>query len=302
MCHKLSAKVIDIWKPSSLFDTSVCPGDSRDLEGCSTCFGDRIHKPLNLKSFQLLREWQLDVPLVAQIVLESFINLDTLRRCKDADGHLKSKLERLYTTYDALLNISNRHYSGLFQQANTDELLMHFKSVNSVFAVTSSSGATRSLTTAERSLKTRAVDDTCYFQTYLKEHTLNYKRDNSSVGTSVNLRNCHIVFMLDNLVCLKFGNDPNPGESRSKQICALLITIQGLPKDADELRTWHDQAICDGTVNCLCKEGISLCKTDIPAITVLTGEEHKYLHQFQQMCVWGHLSMWASIKDSKLKA
>ena len=52
---------------------------------------------------------------------------------------------------------------------------------------------------------------------------------------SKNLRECILTLMLDNLVSTKYHNDPNPGESRSFQMCALPITIKGILDDSLEI-------------------------------------------------------------------
>lgn len=143
------------------------------------------------------------------------------------------------------------------------------------------------------------MDDTCYFNTYLKEYPITYITEAGTVSKPVNLCSCHIVLMLDNLVRLKFRNDPDLGECRSKQICTLPITIQGVPKDASEVSSWHDYRICDGTSDCPCKEVTSLLKADIPKITGLREEEERILLKFRNMSSWGHQSMWSSIETSR---
>ncbi|CAC5372579.1 unnamed protein product [Mytilus coruscus] len=48
----------------------------------------------------------------------------------------------------------------------------------------------------------------------------------------LSIRDCILILMMDNLVRLKYHNDQDPGESRSMQICTLLITVKGMPEDA----------------------------------------------------------------------
>lgn len=61
-----------------------------------------------------------------RLVIECFINRTSLYNSADKDAFLLSKLDRLYRTYDTLLNTYNTNYIGVLQQANTDELAMHY--------------------------------------------------------------------------------------------------------------------------------------------------------------------------------
>jgi hypothetical protein len=106
---------------------------------CDTCFESIIFKPLTPQSFDIVQEWYLDVPLETQILFEKFINNRSLQRTKENASHfLKQKLQKLYLVFDTLLNVSNKKC----QQSNTDALLVEYKSVQSVFQVTSSAGIT----------------------------------------------------------------------------------------------------------------------------------------------------------------
>ena len=136
--------------------------------------------------------------------------------------------------YDSLLNTHNRNCIGIFQQTNANELLIEYKSVNSVFDVTSSAGATTSLAYAELNLKKNADEDLYYYKTYLQRHSLLF--DNVTVGQkeSVYLRECHLNLMLDNLVRLKNADETTTsrGVRKSRNLCTLPITLQGLPADS----------------------------------------------------------------------
>ena len=69
----------------------------------------------------------------------------TFRRHKEKDSFLNSILQRLYCIYDILLNTLTSHHLGIYQQANTDELVMNYHNIGTVFAVTSKAGITPSL-------------------------------------------------------------------------------------------------------------------------------------------------------------
>lgn len=74
-----------------------------------------------------------------------------------------------------MLNTFNKTYIGILQQANTDELAIHFKSITSIFSITNSTGISTSLISAERKIKERTVNDLCYYNTYLKRYPLRYE-------------------------------------------------------------------------------------------------------------------------------
>ncbi|CAC5412814.1 unnamed protein product [Mytilus coruscus] len=87
--------------------------DGNNLGNCSSCYTLSIRKPLPWKSFHVLQEWTLDVPLIEQIILEKFININSVKKTGNLEVLLKNKLTRLYTAYDILLNLSNRLYTGV---------------------------------------------------------------------------------------------------------------------------------------------------------------------------------------------
>ncbi|VDI78876.1 Hypothetical predicted protein [Mytilus galloprovincialis] len=94
---------------------------------------------------------------------------------------------------------------------------------------------------------------------------------------------------MDNLVRLKYHNDPNPGESRSMQICTLPITVKGMPKDALIVESWHDEQVCDGTDSCVCKEDEQLTKEDLEdLVLILSPVEVEVKNRFQQLMTWGY--------------
>lgn len=272
---------------------------------CSSCYNASLPKPLSFIDFDIVTEWFIDVPLQVQIMLESFINRASLQASQkyDSQSFLKGKLQRLYTTYDTLLNTYSKNHIGLMQQANTEELLMNYRSVNTVFSVTSSSGASLSLTSADQSLRQKADEDLRHYETYVKRYPLVYTTlAGEEIEKQINLQECHLVVALDNLVRLRYNNDPNPGECRSKQLCTLPITLQGLPKDSKVTESWHDEKICDGTPRCKCKVRLVLKKVDIDSTLFdLNEEEQKTSNQFEQLCTWGYRDLWNMLTAGKFK-
>ena len=136
----------------------------------SACFQEDVNiLSLDCISFNIIQVWYLDVLLIIQIILATFINKSSVKKINNREVFLKTKMKKLYTTYDRLLNILNRKYIGVLQQRNTNEVCAHFHSVTSVFEITSAASATLSLTEAESQLKERATKDLCYYNTFLKK-------------------------------------------------------------------------------------------------------------------------------------
>ncbi len=118
---------------------STAPADDVDiLEGeCVSCFSEVLPKPLHWECFNISEEWNLDVPLTMQIILESFINRNSIRKSNASNELLDTKYKALYSTYDRLLNVFNKNHIGIIQERNTTELSMHYTSVSTVFGITS---------------------------------------------------------------------------------------------------------------------------------------------------------------------
>ena len=264
-----------------------------ETKNCDTCYNIKLPAPLTLKQFEVIKEWHLDIPIEIQILLGVFINPEMLRKTNDVQSYLRQKLEKLFTLYDGLLNTRNKNYIGIFQQANTDELLYDYRSIKSVFRITAASGATSSHVKAELDWKKRADDDMLYYNTYLKLHPLTYQTDAGEETKGVSLRQCHTILMLDNLVRIQHTSMTWRGETQSKQLATLPLTIQGLPIDSAVTETWHDQAICDGTVSCPCKKKVTLTSQDIDRVLLVPSRaEQTTNHQFQSLCSWGYLEVW----------
>ena len=275
-------------------------GDEDEDLTCHTCFNTGAVVPLSVHTFNIMQEWFYDVPLPIRLLLEPFISARSLKRSIDKENLVRRKLEKLYTVYDSLLNVHSFLYSGLLQQANSDELVMGYKSAETVFKVASRAGTSHSLTTAERSLKQRAINDDMYYDTFLKEYPHTYETMAGVVTKGVRMRDCHVVFMMDNLVRLKFTDDPDRGECRSKQMDTLPITVQGLPKDSVITESWHEAAICDGTTHCPCKDRVHLTTDDIPHVLFqLTKDEQSVITRYKKLCTWGLLSSLDDIFGGK---
>ena len=291
---KLKDCILEVHQPHQLLFEDLA--NSR----CNACYDTEMVKSLSFQNFSLIKEWFFEVPLDMRIVLECFINRTSLYNSADKDAFLLSKLDRLYGTYDTLLNTFNKNYIGVLQQANTDELAMHYQSITTVFSIASNTGISSSYVTAENKIKEKATDELCYYNTYLKRFPLQYKTTSGLMAEHpVNLRNCHLILMMDNLVRLTFRTDPDPGENRSGQICTLPLTLQGLPKDNIVTEEWHLQN-CQKEDKCPCKKKITLTENDFGlSLVEMTNEEKICWDRFQKVLVWGNVQLWRKIRHSK---
>lgn len=266
--------------------------DGGESEDCTACFSARKENPLHASNVDIIAEWCLEVPIESQLILEKFINTKSLQSSKDEESFICSKVEKLYRVHDILLNTFNKNFSGIYHTANTEELLIEYKSVQSVFDVTFSSGITSSLRYAENNLKKKASDEICYYNTFLKQHKLEYTNISGQVCPSTSLRQCHVILMLDNLVRLRYIADPNPGEGRSKQLCTLPITLQGLPVVSAITSLWHGEN-CDGSNECCCKQQTKLTKNDVEWVLLkLSNAEKKSQVDFFNLMTWGPKQLW----------
>ena len=285
-------KLADVYEKESVDDSEeqdqVCEFPAK----CECCFPVSMPRALSISSFDLLREWVMDVPLPIQLLLESSISLKSFKDSSDKSKFLQPKLTKLYLAYDTMLNNLNHKYTGLLQQANTLELIMHSKCLNTVFKVASNSGIAMSLSSATRYLENNSADDLLYYNTYLKGQPLTYKCQGVQVNKDVCLRDCILILMIDNLVRLKFRDDPNPGENRSKQMNTLPITIQGIAQDSDEVASWHLET-CDGSADCYCRKSTQLTSEDfVPLMVTLLPDEEVASKRFSQLCTWGYPGLW----------
>ena len=279
--------------------TDLCQQNSTDVEDdtedtCSACFTSTLSKPLSTKSFDIVQEWFLDVPAELQLLLEKFVAPRSISRAKTPETLLSRKLECLYKLFDALMNTMNKRFIGIFQQANTDALMIEFKNVGSVFRITSAVGTTLSLDAAEKKLKNKAEDDLFYFNAFVKRHEITYNTAAGEVTAKVSLRQCHPILMLDNLVRFTDKKDPNPG-MRGNQLCTLPITVQGLPKDASIIDQWH-KTDCWQMQDCQCKQHQKLTRDDIDKVLLhMSDKEKKTKSQFEQLVTWGYSQLWKNM-------
>ena len=284
MIKKQGGSIISQWSPTEQTDTDDTQGQ---LGNCSFCYSFQTGKPLTMDSFDIVREWVLDVPLTIQILLQSFLKIIAINRSIDQSTYLKHRIEKLYSIFDLILNVTSKNHFGVHQQANTQELMMNSKCVSTLFKVTSAAGITTSLKEAANRVEEKALPDIGYYKTYIKPYQMTYATEAGEVTKDVNLRQCHIILMIDNLVRLKFHRDPDPGESRSMELDTLPITLQGLPIDSLDTASWHART-CNGTTFCTCMGSNVLRKEDAMSLLLdLRPEEAETSTQFRKLCTWG---------------
>ena len=269
---------------------------------CLRCFGnisDTVQNPLHIDTFNLIQEWNRSVPLPIQTFLKSaFINRVSLQmKAPNDHSFLNSKLSSLFCIWEGLLNTLNRSYIGFVQDLNTDELLVNYHNITTVFNITAHSGITQSLRSGNRRLKKKSDPELCNFNTFHKKYPLKYTKNGESSSTyhQISLRECHLVFMMDNLVHLSTKTDPLPGESKTNQICTLPLTFKGIPVDSKIVSDWHDDT-CDKTADCECLKPVNLHQEDIDTVLLSpTDAEVAAADQLNLHSRWGIVCLWKEL-------
>ena len=267
---------------------------------CTMCFPSSNIQPLSYSDFDLFVEWTEGLPVTMQIFLSKFLNKKSLVDSKDEHGLLFKKIEKLYTVYDILLNVINRNHIGVFQEANTKELVLGYRSAGTTFRLTSRSGITMSENAAEKVLTTNSSSDKTHYNAIMKPHQYKYFAVDGQLKQEARMISCHVTILIDNLVRWKIKSDPNPGDCRTKQLDLLPVSLQGVPKDDIITKEWHNPSICNGLNNCPCKEKVKLNKTDVQhAIFQKSSKEQQMMDQMNTLMTWSLMELWTEIKQSK---
>ena len=116
MQGNLESHVTQRWNPSEInsFDNSQS-GEKLDTIHCSTCFGNDM-MILDLENIDFTKEWLLCIPLMTQILLESFINKSSLHRTPDVQYYVEKKLGQLQDAVDSLFKVYNIKHRGVLQE------------------------------------------------------------------------------------------------------------------------------------------------------------------------------------------
>ena len=250
---------------------------------------NELSRPLDWRNFSVLNEWHLEVPLELQIILTNlFIDRKSLKNSGDIKTLVSNKLFRIFSLLESGLSVYNNNFYGVIQKLNTEELMVNYHSVSTVFNITSQSRITRGQTFANEWLQRRADEDLVYFETFLKKYPLVYKStDDQETTKMVSMRDCLAVLYLDNLVRLRRHGDADRGSTKTSQLCTLPLTVKGLQRDSLWVSSWHLQnyQIEDG--QCSCLEVCKLLKVDHYLLTECTENEAKSKLKFGMQVLFG---------------
>ena len=201
------------------------------------------------------------------MILEKFINKDTMQTTGHLNAFLKFKIIRLYNLYDTLLNTVNKLHTGIIQELSTSQLMMNYQSLEFTMRVTHLFGVTVSNTTGDEKWNQRATDDANYFNYALRKYPLTYETKAGKSQNLVSLRDCYNIAMRDNLVTVTEKSNPLPAESRHGQICTVQGTDIGIPRDSIVIDEVHNDNGCDGDdTYCQCLQPKVLQKGDLPSV------------------------------------
>jgi hypothetical protein len=246
-------------------------------------------------------EFVSDVPLEVQMLLMAFIRKQILWKCHDFDDFVRGKVVRLYALYDSLLNIGNRNHFGMLQQLNTSQLMVNYHNLQDTFQMTHQMGLTTSYNAAEKQWKEQATDDLCYYNYAIKKQALTYETVSGMQTYLVSLRDCFVIMMRDNLVTLTQKHDPEPGESRSGQICTIQGTDIGIPQDSLLFKEIHAENNCDEHTDCPCSKPVILSSDKLrPVLLTCSTAEQEQMVALRQLCSWGLSAVWKHVHDDDL--
>ena len=301
-------KVLHTYHNVDMMPIDVSEEDLLENKYCACCYrsiSENIRNPLHLDTFNLVQEWNRSVPLPIQAFMKSaFINKASVQKKSDDTKFIQTKLPALFCTWEGLLNTLNRSYIGFVQVLNTDELMVNYHNISTVFNITSLTGVTPSLRTGNRRLKKKSDPELCYYNTFHKKYPLIYTKQGYNVAreNQISLRECHLVFMMDNLVHLANRTDPCPGEKPTNQVCTLPLTLKGVPADSSVVSSWHSE-ICDGSPDCECLKPKGLLQTDIETVLLKPTEtEQMAADKLNLHSKWGILCLWQELQSFKKTA
>ncbi|CAC5415232.1 unnamed protein product [Mytilus coruscus] len=78
MMKTLNEQIFHVWQVADTdFENDVSSSN------CLSCYGTRTIEPLDWTSFDILKEWTMGVPVIGQIILESYINKESLSKSEN---------------------------------------------------------------------------------------------------------------------------------------------------------------------------------------------------------------------------
>lgn len=179
---------------------------------------------------------------------------------------------------------------------NTEELMLNYHNLSRTFDMTQAMGVTMGQDCAEKLWKSRGSEDLAYYNYAIRKIPLEYVNASGKGTHYVSLRDCYKISVRDNLVTLTERSNPDPGESRTGQICTIQGTDIGVPKDMLDLEQFHDPTLCDGTPNCHCMRPTVLGKESFRRVLLdPSDEESEAMQKLHQLCKWGLKKIWREI-------
>ncbi|CAC5360089.1 unnamed protein product [Mytilus coruscus] len=263
---KMGALSDNIYHISKSHDVEMMePEEFIEPNLCSTCFKDfrYLNDPLDIDHFNVTNEWLMHVPL----------------------------------PFEAHLKTLNQAYCGIIQDIYTDELIVNYHNISTVFSLTSHAGISHSQRTGDRRLRKNADPELCYYRTFMKRYPIVYREVNQEMDNEhkISIRECHLALLMDNLVHLTMTVDPRPGQCRTNQLCTLPLTVKGIPKNAYVTSNWHLDN-CDGSSFCSCMHQTQLKKADVNKVFLeLTAEEQTTNNIFKENMSWGFKVFWSGL-------
>ena len=298
-------KVLHSYYNDNMMQIDVPEEDLLENKYCGCCYrsiSENIRNPLQLDNFDLVQEWNRSVPLpIHAFMKNAFINTTSAQNKSDHDKLIQAKLPSLFCSWEGLLNTLSRSYIGFVQLLNTDELMVNYHNITTVFNITSLTGVTTSLRTGNRRLKKKSDAEVCHYNTFHKKYPLIYTKqgDNMAKENQISLRECHLVFMMDNLVHLANRTDPCPGEKPTNQVCTLPLTLKGVPADSTEVSSWHSET-CDGSQDCECFKPKDLLQTNIETVLLVpTDAEQMAAEKLKSHSKWGVMCLWQELQNCR---
>ena len=126
---------------------------------------------------------------------------------------------------------------------------------------------------------------------------MTYKAVSGTKHAEVRIVDCPVrSLLIDNLVRLRYHNDPKPGEHRSQQLCTLPITIRAIPEDEEQLASWHTDA-CNQVADCICKKEIKYESKDANLPLELLEKEEEVLQRYKMLCCYGMSALWIPLSE-----
>ena len=74
--------------------------DNSDADKCEACYKISKLKPLTINGFNVVQEWLCEVPIEIQMLLEVFINKNSLKHAANRKAFVGKKLNKVHTIYD----------------------------------------------------------------------------------------------------------------------------------------------------------------------------------------------------------